>query len=562
MNAPTAPYSRHATWRRLSGGALVAVVLLVGMLPAVRAEPPRIFALTHANVVPSPGTVVEDGTVLLRDGLIAAVGADVKIPSDAVEIDTEGGWIYAGLIDVRSGIGLSATEEPRERGPRTPSTLPGAVHPVSRVRPETRARDALLPFEGSRLREMQRVRNLGFTAVLVAPEKGVLRGRSVAIQLLDERPVTDLILRDDVAQHAALEHGRFGDGYPTSLMGAVATIRQSALDARRQATWGDRYRTNPQDMHRPEFHAAFAALAPVVAGEQALWFAVEDPLDVLLAHRIGLEFDLELVIAASGHEWEIAEQVAATGRPLVLPLAAPDKPDVGEQDEALDVSRRKMRRYLDSATGPGRLHRAGVRFALTTHGLKNTADFPKRMRKIIEAGLPQDIALAALTTVPAELLGLERSIGTLEPGKIANVVVSSGPLFDGESKPHLLFVDGIRYEVETPDKPRGDPDAVVDPRGVWSVAFDMGSRSFQRTWTISGKGETYSGTAETQSGEVDLDSVTLAGNALTVVYPARGGRAMEVTVIIEGDSFDGTAQMGPRSVEIHGTRTSGPEGSL
>jgi hypothetical protein len=313
---------------------------------------------------------------------------------------------------------------------------------------------------------------------------------------------------------------------------------------------------------RPEFHAAFAALTSVVSGIQPLFVEIDDPDDALLAHRVGLEFGVDIVIDASGHEWEIAQQIAATGRLLLLPLAFPDKPKVGDDDEALEVDRRTMQRYLEAATGPARLHDAGVRFALTTHGLKSATDFRKNMRKIIDAGLPEDIALAAWTSVPAELIGLDRALGSIEPGKIANVVVTDGPIFDKETTVSHVFVDGTDYEVETPAKPKGDPDAVVDPRGDWSVVMEMGSRSFERSWTIAGERDDYTGTAETQAGTVTFEKIELVGNALTVVFPARGGRgSMEVSVIISGEEFEGLAEMGPRSMEIRGTRTSGPEES-
>jgi hypothetical protein len=202
-----------------------------------------------------------------------------------------------------------------------------------------------------------------------------------------------------------------------------------------------------------------------------------------------------------------------------------------------------------------------VPFAFTMRGLKNTADLPKNMREIIDAGLDEKHALAAWTTVPAKLLGIERMVGTIAPGKIANVIVADGPLFGKETKLRQVFVDGRRYEIEVKEKPKGDPNAVVDPRGVWSVSFDVGGRTTQREWKIEGERDAFSGTAETQSGTVAFDAVRLAGNVLTVVLPGRGGRGpTEITVIVEGDSFEGTADMGGRSAEVRGTRTSGAPG--
>jgi hypothetical protein len=545
--------------------AAVASLGLAALAPGpCRAERPRIYAITGAHVVAAPGSVIEDGCVVLRDGLIEHVGGPEAVPADAEVIDATGNWVYPGLIDAHSRLGPRAPDGARPGGSSRSESAraapTGAVHPIERIRPESRARDGWVPFANEGLREMERLRNLGFTTVLATPRAGVLRGRSVALQLAEERPVAELILRDDVAQHAAFERGRFGESYPSSLMGAAAALRQTLLDARRYVTWHARHNEHPQAMRRPRFHTAFEALRPVISGEQRLVFDVDDPHDALLAHRIGAEFDLLVAVSGSGHEWEIAEQIAATGRELLLPVAFPDKPEVDDDLEALDVSRRTMRRYVDAASGPVKLHAAGVRFALTTRGLKSAADFPKNVRKMIAAGLPADVALASVTTVPAELLGLDQLVGTLEPGKVANVLVADGPLFEQDSRLRHVFVDGTKYDVEAPSKPEGDPDAVVDPRGIWSVVFDMGARTMERSWTVSGERDRYSGTAETRSGIVSFDEVTLEGNVLSVVFPARGDRgSLEVSVVIVGDEFEGVSEMGPRSVDIKGTRTSGPE---
>ena len=198
---------------------------------------------------------------------------------------------------------------------------------------------------------------------------------------------------------------------------------------------------------------------------------------------------------------------------------------------------------------------------MSTQGLDNKASFHKQMVKIVEAGLPGEVALASLTTVPARLLGIERVVGTVEAGKIANLVVTDGPLFAEETKIREIFVDGRRHEIKVKDKPKGDPDAVVDPRGTWSVTFQLGPRTIEREWIIEGSAGSYKGTGETRDNTVEFESVELAGNVLTVVMPGSGGRpATEITAIVEEDSFAATAEMGSRTIEMTGTRVSGPDG--
>lgn len=461
-----------------------------------------------------------------------------------------------------AGSGDGAAGGGRRSAAGSPPAEPGPVHPVSRVRPERRAVESLTPFDGDEGRgAIERLRKLGYTVASAAPTSGLLRGNSVVFLLAEDRPVAEIVLRADGVAHAALERGRFGQGYPTSLMGAAAALRQAFHDARRYDSWSRRYAADPSGMRRPDRHDAFAALLPVMSRERRVFWEVDSPLDALLAHDIAAEFELDVAIRASGHEWERAEAIAATGRTLILPLAFPDKPKVQEEDEALAVSRRTLRRWVEAPGGPGRLHEAGVRFAFTTDGLDTSSDAPKNLRAMIEAGLPEETALAALTTVPAQLLGVERVVGTLAPGKIANVVIATGPPFAEESQIREVFVDGRRHEIEIKQKPKGDPDAVVDPRGTWTVAIDFGGRTVERRWTIEGEKDRYRGTAETGRGDVDFESIELAGNVMTVRLPGRpGGDSLEITVVVEGDTFAGDAEMGSRTIEVKGSRQSGPGG--
>lgn len=550
--------------------ALVAALALLcaGTSWAAR---PRVYAITGATVVIAPGEVVENGTVVLRDGLIEAVGASVRVPADAEVIDGTDRYIYAGLIDAHSDLGVQAATGGARGGgtgsgtggggfPRPAPTPPGAVHPLSLIRAEHQVRDRLASFTGDTLKTMQRTRELGFTITLAVPSRGILAGSSAAILLIDERPVAEMILADGVAQHAGFQRASFGQGYPTSLMGSVAAFRQTLLDAQRFVEWSERYEQDPSGLERPPFHATFDALRPVLEGRQRLIFVTTNPDDTLLAHRLAGEFDLNVAVSTSSAEWEVADQIAANGVDLIVSTGFPDKPKVKEDDEALGISRRTLTRYLDAAAGPARLHDAGVTFALSMHGLKNSGDFYKNVRKMIDAGLSTDTALAALTTVPAKLLGLDRVAGSISDGKLGNLVITDGPLFDEDSKIREVWVDGNRHEIEVKEKPKGDPNAVVDPTGEWSVSFDMGARTLERRWTIEGEPGNYSGTAETRSGSVAFDEVTLEGNALTVVLPGQGGRgSTEITVIIEDDAFEGTTEFGPRTVTLTGSR-SGPGG--
>jgi hypothetical protein len=538
--------------------AVHSLLLLLAAAPAAeRPDPLRVFVLTGATVVQAPGRTLEKGTVVLRDGRIEAVGTHVAVPADAMEIDLSGHWVYPGFLDPDArGQILPPKEEPRGASTTEPA---GALHAIAGIRPERRALDSLLPWSGDRRREADAWRAAGYTALAVTPGRGVLRGSSALVQVHDARTVREIVLRENAAQAASFETSGFGRAYPTSLMGAVAALRQAFLDAQRQRIWEERWAADPAEIERPEHVPAFDALASVLSRQVPLLLEISDPADLGLADRLAREFDLDLVVSGTGFEWEDVESARAAGRTVVLPLAFPEKPDLEEGDPGLDLTLRTLRRYADAASGPGRLHAAGVRVAFTTRGIKGLSDVLPNLRKIVSAGLPEEAALHALTVEPARLLHAEKVLGTVEPGKIANLLVCDGPLMAERTRIVRAFVDGVEYR--TPDKPRpkGDPGAVVDPRGTWSVTLELGGGGGARTWTIAGEKGDYTGTAETPSGTRTFERVTLEGNLLTVRYSTSRG-TVEAVVVVQGDSFEGTAEAGTRSGRVRGTRTALPEG--
>jgi hypothetical protein len=557
--------------RFLARGAAAALLLLPA--PAL-AERPLVYAIEGATVIVAPGRTIENATVVLRDGRIEAAGAAVRTPADAVPIDGRNLWVWAAFLDAGSILGQTEPEPARRmpsgdahddfaaaEPPAGSLAAAGPAHAIPRVRAEFRAIDGLKPFVGDAKFAAEPWRRQGIGAVLVQPNRGLFRGESAVVLLADDRPVSELVVRPGVAQHVAFESGAFGEGYPTSLMGAIAAVRQTLLDARRFAAWQDLYARDPRAVERPEYVASFEALRPVLERKRRAIFQADDPADVLVADAIAREFDLDVAVAAIGFEAELAPAIRATGRPLLFPASLPDRPKAVDSDEALALPLRLLDRYNRASEGPRRLHEAGIRFALTSRGLRNAGDLAANTRAFVEAGLPADAALAAWTTLPAEILGVDRQLGTVEPGKIANLVVADGPPFGKATTIRRMFVDGRDVAIEEKRRPKGDPAAKVDPRGTWSVTLDFGGGAATRTWTIEGEPGALRGTAETQRGTVTFERVALEGNVLTVVFPAQGGRpATEATVVVTGDAFEGTAEFGSRTIDVGGKRTKGPEG--
>ncbi|MGZ5002564.1 MAG: hypothetical protein ACXWBM_05160, partial [Chthoniobacterales bacterium] len=291
----------------------------------LRENNPRLHALTNARVVTAPGKTIEKGTVLIRDGLIVEVGASVKVPPDARVWDLSGKTIYPGFIDAYSRLDLPETlqpeplrrdsddDEPAKKPKEIPREAIKGTHDWNpRVTPERNAVD-FLKFDK---KGTEKMRDLGFTSALVVPGRGTFRGTSALIDLQDG-DANNAVVAPMVAQHVALDFDRGRDaGYPNSLMGCIALVRQTFLDAGWYQSAQDAYRKAPAMTERPEDNASLAALAAHAQRKQPSVIEAEDELDLLRALRIADEFKLKPIIYGNGYEYRVRKSLGKT--PIIL----------------------------------------------------------------------------------------------------------------------------------------------------------------------------------------------------------------------------------------------------
>lgn len=429
----------------------------------LRENIPAVHALVNARLVTSPGRTIEKGNIIVRDGIIAAVGAseDVPPPPDARIWDLAGRTIYAGLIDAYG----QADAAPRPTGSPDgasgsellrAATTGGAAYWNGRVAPQTRIDRHYSPD----VEANKKLRGQGVVARLVAPSRQVIKGTSAAVATGDA-DASRAILRPLVAMHLQLTPaGTAERAYPVSPMGAVALVRQVMHDARWYAQARAAWDADPS-LPRPERNNALEAMQPVVGSTTPVVVDAPDEQYVLRADRLAKEFGLTLLVRGSGQEYRRLDEIAATGRPLLVPVNFTKPPNVASPESSLAYSLEELMDWDLQPENPARLEKAGVRFALTSDGLRDKGDFLKSVRKAVARGLAADAALKALTTTPADLLGLSRSHGTIEAGKSASLVVTDGELFAEGTKVLETWVDGQRYEIVTRPK--------EDVRGTWTV---------------------------------------------------------------------------------------------
>lgn len=456
----------------------------------LRENTPQIHTLVGARIVLAPGKVIPQGTIVLRDGVILAVGPDVPSRPDARVWDMTGKTIYPGLIDAFTQLPADAAAA---RGP---------AYWNKNVVAQVRAADLFTPSAELN----KKLRSQGVTVRLVAPRGGVIKGTSAVVTTGDgDAPRT--LLTGDVAMHVQLvPDGQRGE-YPSSPMGAVALVRQALLDAdwygRAWAAY-ERGDTTP----RPERNEALAALDQ--ARRKSLPFVIEAPdwLYTLRADRLSREFDLRCIVLGSGDEYRRLAAVKATDRTIIVPVNFPKPPSVASPEEAMSVSLERLMHWDIAPENPARLVEAGITIALTTHGLKDPATFLDGVRKAVARGLSPEAALAALTVTPAHLLGVSDRLGTIETGKLAHLVVTDGDLLAAKTKVLETWVDGLRYEVH--------PAPAVDLRGTWQLVLaraDGGSESLRLI--LEGQPAALKGKLHRGDNQAALEKVSLDGGQLT-----------------------------------------------
>jgi imidazolonepropionase-like amidohydrolase len=505
----------------------------------IRENDPRVHALTNARIVTAPGRTIEKGTVLIRDGLIAEVGPDVKVPAEARVWDMSGKTIYPGFIDSYSRLDLPETLKPEpnrtDTDPDDPNAKPKEVPRESakgtrswnpRVTPERKAADYLNLDK----KATQALRDLGFASALVVPGRGIFRGSSTLINL-QETDVDTMVVSPLVAQHVAFDFdrdGRDGDrGYPNSLMGAIALIRQSYLDASWYQAAQEAYRKNPATTERPETNASLAALAEQMQRNPAV-FEAEDELDLLRALKIADEFKLKPILFGNGYEYRVRKVLAEKKPTIILPLDFPKPPEIERPEQALEVELDELQHWDRAPSNPARLAEAGIAFAFTTHKLeKPEKDFWARLRLAVRRGLNKDAALAALTITPAEMFGVSDRLGSIAPGRMANLVIASGDLFGDDARVLTTWVDGRYYDT--------DQARERDIRGTW----ELGAEGKTLPLTIEGKPEKLDAKL---AGEKVTTSVK--DDAVLLVAPAKlfdkGEGSIRLTGQILGETIAGT----------------------
>lgn len=528
------------------------------------------FAVTNARIVTVSGAPVERGTIVVRNGLIESVGANVKVPADARVIDGAGLTVYPGFFDAYTNLGLAAAvptlprpatpgivvvqqaqqTQPANQSP-TNSNYPNGLQPESSVAEQLRAGEA----------QFETARNNGFTTALTVGREGIFNGQSALINLAGET-VSAMIIRAPVAETVTFR--TLGVTYPQSLLGTFSALRQMFLDGQRYDQLKKMYDANPRGIRRPDADASLDALLPVLNGKMPIVFNANTEREIVRVLDLAQQFNLKAIISGGQEAWKQSARLKKQNVPVLLSLNFPKRTAVSSP-EADAETMETLRLRAETPKGAARLASAGVKFAFQSGALTNLSDFLANANKATENGLTRDAAIRAMTLSAAEIFDVADRLGSIETGKIANLVVSRGDIFAKDKTITHVFVDGRLFEQK--DKPKTPPtpagttaqttQGLQTVGGTWNINVEIPGQPIpgtlvlvQQDKTLSGSIQTQFGTSQIRDGEVTADGFRFAA---TIDF-AGNSRELVVNGKVTGNQMSGTFTTPDGAVPFSGTR--------
>ncbi len=423
------------------------------------------FAFTNATIVKDPQTTIQNASLVIKDGKIISVGAGISIPKDAVVVDCKGKFIYPSFIDIYSDYGTPAVPPPARFSFSGPAQLnSNQKGPFGWNQALKSDIDAAKVFAVDDAKA-KALRDNGFGTVLTHHKDGIARGTGAVVTLANKKE-NMVILKDKASAHYSFSKGSSGQVYPSSMMGSIALLRQTYLDAR----W---YKANES---KENLNITLQAWNNNQSLPQV--FEATDKWTDLRADRIGDEFGVQYIIKGGGNEYQRIKEIAATKATFILPLNYPQAMDVEDPNEARFVSLADMKHWELAPTNPAAFEKAGVPFCLTTADLRDSKQFMSNLKKALEYGLSETKALEALTKTPATTLGMYDKVGSLEAGKLANFIITSGPVFAEKTSILQNWIQGESYGVKE--------EMWNDAKGIYTLAVTGPAGASNYTLDVKG----------------------------------------------------------------------------
>lgn len=418
------------------------------------------FAFKNATIVKNAQQQLSNATMLVRNGKIIAIGTAVAIPADAVVVDCSGKFIYPSFIDIYADYGIAPVSMGQgQRNFLMPAQLTSNTKGAFGWNQAIRA-----DVEGGKLfvtddAKAKPLREIGFGAVLTHQRDGIARGTGTFVSLANMKE-NKVMLKEKASAHYSFNKGSSQQSYPSSMMGNISLLRQTYIDAKWYKNNADKEGVN------------LSLIAWNNSQNLPQVFEANDKWNIVRADKIGDEFGVQYIIKTNGNEYQRVNEIAATKSTLIVPLNFPMAMDVEDPNDARFVSVADMKHWELAPTNPAALEKAGIPFCLTTADLRSPSAFMTNLRKAIEHGLSEAKALEALTTTPASVLGVANMVGSLEDGKLANFLITTGNVFNEKTAIIENWIQGEKYVV------KGDKWKEASGKYTLIVQSAEGAKSF------------------------------------------------------------------------------------
>ncbi|SFS49632.1 Imidazolonepropionase [Zhouia amylolytica] len=489
-------------------------------------------AFTNAKIYVTPTEVLENATLLIQKGKVIAAGTSIEVPDNSITINLEGKYIYPSFIDIYSEFGVEKPKRQRSSGPQYDASRKG-YYWNDHIIPD---QDAVNKFKFDTNKAKELVEN-GFGVVNTHIADGIVRGSGVLVALNSEANNSERILEQKSSQFLSFDKSAASNqSYPTSLMGAMALLRQLYHDA----DWYAKGNADNKDM----------AIEALIKNQELpqIFDAGNNKLNALRANKIGNEFDIKYIIKGSGYEYERIDEIKNLNSPLIIPLNFPNAYDVTDPYQASKVSLSDMRQWNQAPTNLSVLSSNNISFALTTAENKKVSEFKSNLMKAIEYGLAPEIALAALTEVPAKLLGKSDEMGSLKNGTHANFLITSGPLFEKSTTLYENWVQGQKH--------------IINNMNIKDIRGDYNLKVNGTEYNLSIKGKIESPSIEIKKDTLKIASKLEYNNGWVNVFfaPETDGSKTYTrltTKVTKSDNLNGSGVLANgTSVNWYATKTS------
>jgi hypothetical protein len=509
------------------------------------------YALTNATVITSPGKSISGATILIKNGLIEGVGNNIRIPSEAQVIDADSLFIYPGFIDGAGNAGISKPSEPERPANFDPSNPPDEIAGITPWR-------SVLDYYDPKNNQVHEWRKVGFTISQIIPEGGMLPGKSSIVTYGGKE--SSNILVQNSSLHARFRSAGGGRGmYPGTQMGMMAKFRDIYKNAELSQRHQVLFASN-SGINRPEMNKTLESFYPILDKKIPVSFEVSNDLEIRRVLTLQKENGFRLILVGVSDVEHVINEIKAANPHVLLGFKLPnDKTANTNMDDLSDEMKARTQKIKDSyqkvLKQASVLETAGIPFGFTTMGGTSSEMF-KNLRLMIDNGLSEDAALAALTLNPASMLGIQRFAGSIEKGKLANLVILNGPLFSEDAQVKHVIADGYIFDYEIKSKKSNgngsENGKVSNITGIWDYISDTPAGSSGGIMEIRKEGDSFKGVISydnpSGSGKAssEMNNIVLSGSNLSFTFNvAAGGMALEVNVNgeINSDQFSGSMSL-------------------